>query len=90
MTNPRCAFAVHWALKDDAGLAGAGIATADLAREIETQLARFPDAATNADDGRRLRGALYRPLLALDRDLRKRFVDKIAAILLDGGNDQDD
>jgi type I restriction enzyme, R subunit len=36
-----------------------------IARETEVLLARFPNAAVNADEQRRLRAALYRPLLAL-------------------------
>ena len=86
---PPRAFAVHWLLKDDADLAAAGIATMDLAREAETLLARFPNAAVNGDERRRLRAGLYRPLLALDKDARGRLVDEIAAALLDGGGDDD-
>ena len=86
---PPRAFAVHWLLKDDADLAAAGIATMDLAREAETLLARFPNAAVNGDERRRLRAGLYRPLLALDKDARGRLVDEVAAVLLDGGGDDD-
>jgi type I restriction enzyme R subunit len=81
------AFAVHWALKDDAGLGAAGIATLDLAQRAEALLDRFPNAAVNADEQRRLRAALYSPLLALDSDARKRMVERIVAILL--GTDAD-
>ena len=76
------AFAVHWRLKDDANLAATGIATIDLAREADTLLERFPNAAVNADEQRRLRAALYRPLLALEKDARSQVVDRILAILL--------
>jgi len=68
--------------------AAAGIATMDLAREADTLLARFPNAAVNADEQRRLRAALYRPFLALDKDARGRCVDRIVTILLDAGNDE--
>ena len=79
---PPRAFAVHWWLKDDADLAATGIATIDLAREAEALLVRFPNAAVNADEQRRLRAALYRPLLALDKEVRSRVVTGILAILL--------
>ena len=73
------AFAIHWLLQDDADLVAAGVVTMDLAREAETLLARFPNAAVNADEKRRLRAALYRPLLALDKDARGRVVGGILA-----------
>jgi hypothetical protein len=34
----------------------------DLAKEAEALLARFPNAVVNADEQRRLRAGLYRPL----------------------------
>ena len=54
----------------------------ELARETETLLARFPNAAVNADEQRRLRAALYRPLLELPKEARTRVVDAIVAIVL--------
>ncbi len=81
------AFSVHWALKDDVNLKAAKIATMDLARESESLLLRFPNAAVNADEKRHLRAALYRPLLDLDKDMRGDLVDRIVMILLGDGND---
>ena len=75
------AFAVHWALKDDAKLDIAGINTLDLARRAETLLNRFPNAPVNADEQRRLRTALYIPLLRLQKDERTRVVERILGIL---------
>ena len=83
------AFAVYWRLKDDPALGGAGVLAIELARETETQLARFPNARVNADEGRRLRAALYHPLLALDKQERGRIVDTVLAILLEGGSRSD-
>ena len=77
------AFGVYWTLKEDEALRAVGIAVSDLAREAETLLARFPNAALNADEQRRLRAALYRPLLGVDRDERLRIVGTIIKILLD-------
>ena len=77
------AFGVYWTLKEDEALRAVGIAVSDLAREAETLLARFPNAALNADEQRRLRAALYRPLLGVDRDERLRIVGTIIEILLD-------
>ena len=84
--SPR-AFGVHWALKDDPVLRGAAISTLDMAREVETLLDRFPNAAVNTEEKKRLRAALYRPLLRLKRDERSRAVERIFTILL--GTDAD-
>lgn len=81
------AFGVYWTLKDDAALGAAGISALELAQEAETQLARFPNARVNADEQRRLRAALYRPLLDLGKQERGRVVDAVLAILLDGEAD---
>ena len=75
------AFAVHWALKDDAKLKIAGINTLELAQRAEMLLDRFPNAAVNADEQRRLRTALYVPLLRLQKDERSRVVERILGIL---------
>jgi type I restriction enzyme R subunit len=48
----------------------------EIACETEVLLARFPNASVNADEQRRLRAGLYRPLLAL-KDERARIVDLI-------------
>ena len=84
--SPR-AFGVYWTLKDDAALNAAGISAMELAKEAESFLARFPNATVNVDENRRLRAALYRPLLALDKAERGRLVDTVLAILLDGETD---
>lgn len=81
------AFGVYWRLKDEAALRAAGISAQDLAQEAETLLARFPNAPVNADERRRLRAALYRPLLGLGKEERGRVVDLILTILLDGHGD---
>jgi type I restriction enzyme R subunit len=52
------------------------------AREAEAVLSRFPNAAVNDDEKRRLRASLYRPLLALQKDERSRVVDVVVATLL--------
>ena len=84
--SPR-AFGVYWTLKDDAALGAAGISAMELAQEAETQLARFANARVNADEQRRLRAALYRPLLDLGKQERGRVVDAILTILIDGEAD---
>ncbi|MEK6805732.1 MAG: HsdR family type I site-specific deoxyribonuclease [Pseudomonadota bacterium] len=76
------AFAVHWTLRGDASLRTAGIKTIELAREAESLLDRFPHAAVNPDEQRRLRAALYRPLLLLSQDERARVVDLVVKLLL--------
>ncbi len=84
--SPR-AFGVHWALKDDPVLKDNDISTLDMAREVETLLDRFPNAAVNAEEERRLRAALYRPLLRLNSEKRGRVVEHIFTILLGTGAD---
>ena len=44
--------------------------------------ARFADAVVNADEQRRLRAALYEPLLALPQSERERVVDLAAKLSL--------
>jgi type I restriction enzyme R subunit len=76
------AFSVFWTLKDDATLKAANIQAMDVAREIEALSARFPNAAVNPDEKRRLRASLYRPLLALGNEDRARLVDVIIVVLV--------
>jgi type I restriction enzyme, R subunit len=44
-------------------------------------MARFPNASVNADEQRRLRASLYRPLLRLSKEERSRVVDQIIATI---------
>ena len=74
-------------LKDNEALAKAGVSGVELAKEAETLLTRFTNAPVNDDERRRLRAALYRPLLGVDKQNRGRFVEAVLAILLDGGSD---
>jgi type I restriction enzyme R subunit len=76
------AFGVFWLLKDDEPLRNGGISAKSLAQEAEMHLERFPNASVNADEHRRLRAALYRPLLNLGTEERARVVDLVLAILL--------
>ena len=80
------AFAVYWALRGEASLGVSGVNALDLAREADSLLARFPNAAVNLDERKRLRAALYRPLLALEANDRARIVERVASLLLDGGD----
>ena len=84
--SPR-AFGVYWALKDHSDLRTAGVSAMDLAREAESLLGRFPNAAVSADEERRLRAALYRPLLELPQGGRTQTVERLLAVLL--GTDVD-
>jgi len=76
------AFAVAWTLRDDEPIKAAGVNAQVLAKEAEALLQRFPNAGVNADEQRRLRAAMYKPLLALSQDDRARVVDTIVRILL--------
>ena len=84
--SPR-AFAVYWTLKDDSDLNAARVNAMDLAREAELLSERFPNASASADEERRLRAALYRPLLELPAEGRSRTVERLLTILL--GTDVD-
>lgn len=64
------AFAVAWVLREDAAVKAAGIDPMTLAKDAEELLGRFPNASVNADEQRRLRASLYKPLLALAQDER--------------------
>ena len=76
------AFGVYWTLRADADLQEASIDPMALAREAEDQLAKFPNAAVNSDEKRRLRASLYHPLLKLSATARARVVDTMIAVLL--------
>ena len=62
-------------------LKAANISAMELAREVEALTLRFPNAAVNDDEQRRLRASLYRPLLTLGNEDRTRLVDLIVATL---------
>ena len=87
--SPRV-FGVYWMLKNDPGFGTTGIMAMDLAKEAEDLLARFPNAAVNSDEQRRLRMVLYRLLLRLNKEERSRVVNLILSILLDEGADADE
>ena len=81
------AFGVQWALRNNSDLQAADVAAADVAREADMLLKRFPNAVVNQDERRRLRAALYQPLLGLDAAARSRVVEQVLAILLDATAD---
>lgn len=78
--SPR-AFAVFWTFRDNVMLKDLDISAMDLAKEAEALLERFPNAAVNTDEKRRLRAALYQPLLKLNGEDRARVVDLITTII---------
>ena len=81
------AFGVYWTLKDDATLQGVGVSAKEFAEEVQVLAKRFPNAAVNADEQRRLRISLYNPLLKVEGSERGRIVDRTLAILLSGNDD---
>ena len=58
-----------------------------VAREAAALLRRFPNAAVNLEEQRRLRAALYKPLLGLHRDERAQVVEHVLALLLQPADD---
>lgn len=83
---PARAFAVFWTLRTDSALQKAGVNVMDLVGEAEALRERFPHAAVNADEQRRMRAALYRPLLGLPQEERARIVDLIVKLLVVEGD----
>jgi type I restriction enzyme R subunit len=81
------AFAVAWVLREDAAVKAAGIDPMTLAKDAEELLGRFPNASVNADEQRRLRASLYKPLLALAQDERARVVDRVVRLMLAEGGE---
>ena len=75
-------FAVYWALRDEKSLKAAGVDAMEIAREAEMLATRFPNAAVNTDEQRRLRANLYKPLLPLASDERTQLVETIVGRLL--------
>jgi type I restriction enzyme R subunit len=76
------AFGVYWTLRENTALRDAGIDPKALAAEAEVLVARFANAAVNVEEQRRLRAALYKPLLALPSDERARVVEWVIRVLL--------
>jgi len=75
-------FAVFWALHGETSLVPLGIDSMEIAREAEALANRFPNAALNTDEQRRLRANLYKPLLSLPSEERTRLVEMIVAKLV--------
>lgn len=75
------AFSVFWVLRDEGALKTCGIDPMDIAKEAEALLDKFPNASVNADEKRRLRAALYQPLLKVDQENRARIVDAVVNIV---------
>ena len=88
-TLPPRAFSVFWALKDDGALQAAEVSAMDLAQEAQTLISRFPNAAVNVEEQRRMRASLYHPLLRVESGERGRIVDHVLSILLGGATDAD-
>lgn len=74
-------FAVFWNLRREVAIERAGIDAAQIAREVENLMERFPNWSENADEQRRLRLSLYKPLLAIGKDDRARIVDDMVQVL---------
>lgn len=77
------AFSVFWVLREDAAVKAAGLDAMALAKDIEELLGRFPNAQVNPDEQRRLRAAIYKPLLGLPSEERARAVDLVLRLLLE-------
>lgn len=74
-------FAVYWIIDIDEVVKSAGIDTMAAAREIAATLAKFPNWRENADEKRRLRLNLYKPLLAISAQERAEVIERIMQVL---------
>ena len=86
---PPRAFALYWTLKDDPALKAAGVDPMKFADEAQALMGRYPNAAANSEEERRLRASLYGPSRGVDGDEIKRIVDHAMTILVESGNDSD-
>lgn len=80
-------FGVFWVLREDAAVKSARLDATALANDIEELLSRFPNAQVNPDEQRRLRAAIYKPLLGLPPEERARAVDLVLKLLLAEGDE---
>ena len=86
---PKRTFSLYWTLKDDAAFQAADVDVMKFAEETQTLVDRFPNAAVNTDEEKRLRTSLYKPLLKLAKTERIRIVNHALSILLGrGANDE--
>jgi type I restriction enzyme R subunit len=76
------AFGVMIALRDDPALVEGKVDVRQVAILIDELRARYPNAKLNDDERRRLRGALYLPLLSLSDEDRSRIVNLVMRSLL--------
>ncbi len=74
------AFGIYWAIREDKVLKDAGIDPLTVAKEAERLMARFPNAAVNPDEQRKLRAELYQPVVKLDKESRTRLVELMAEL----------
>ena len=88
-TLPPRVFGVYWTLKDNSALESAGVGAMQFAQEVQELVDRFPNAAVNTDEERRLRTSLYIPLLKVESSRRSGIVDQTLDILLGGDADAD-
>jgi type I restriction enzyme, R subunit len=75
------AFGVYWVLSKEPALQGLKVDIQRLAVNVELAVEQFPHWRQNADEERRLRSGLYKPLLELPAEPRKEIIEKIMNVL---------
>lgn len=75
------ALGLYWVLSMEPALAGLKIDIQRLAVDVELAVDQFPHWRENADEERRLRSGLYKPLLSLPAEPRKEIIEKIMNVL---------
>jgi type I restriction enzyme, R subunit len=75
------AFGVYWVLSKEQALTGLKVDIQQLAVDVDRAVDDFPHWRENADEERRLRSGLYRPLLGLAAEARKEIIEKVMSVL---------
>ncbi|BCN68215.1 HsdR family type I site-specific deoxyribonuclease [Rhodococcus hoagii] len=75
------AFGVYWVLSKEPALQRLKVDIQRLAINVELAVEQFPHWRQNADEERRLRSGLYKPLLELPAAPRKDIIEKIMNVL---------
>ena len=75
------AFVVYWVLGKEPALQELKVDIRRIAVNVELAVEQFPHWRQNADEERRLRSGLYKPLLELPAKSRKEVIEKIMNVL---------
>lgn len=78
-------FAIYWVLSHGGGPSVGPVDFSFAAHEIEVELGKYPSWRDSAEEKRRLRSGLYRPLLTMSKDDRAAAIERIMQVLEQAG-----